>query len=179
MITDRIIYAGDTPLFSDFTVAQTGLMELTVSGGQFQITGQAKLVKVNKVPPAFFSDGRAEMMPDGERARVWNQDKVTKQIKDKSKRRTIVGNTTISVVAHPTKDKRYYIDLESPSDVVMLVQTRFEFVGDIVGAPPVNHTHMVVLPFIVPAGTTDLSGIPIEAIKILPGFPPEAPEWEV
>ena len=178
MIKQRIIHAGDTPLFSDFAVAQTGPMQLTISGGDFQITGQAKILGKNKIPLAFLTDGRAELMPDGKRVRVWLQDKVTKQIQDKSKRRKIVGQTTVNIVAHPIKSKTYRIDLRSPSDTIMLVQAQSWLKDD---PEPITSdlTHMLVFPFVIPPGTTDLSGIDIEVFTVLPGFPPSTPEWEV
>tara|TARA_Y100000310_G_C20702209_1_gene830953 strand:- start:919 stop:1455 length:537 start_codon:yes stop_codon:yes gene_type:complete len=178
MIIHKITYAGDTPLFSDFIVTQTGPMQLTISGGIFQITGQARILDKKKIPPAFFQDGRAELMPDGKRARVWLQNKITKQIKDKSKRRTIVGNTVVNIVAHSTKDKYYQIDLRSPSDTVMLVDVNSWFSNVRKNITP-DLTHTLVFPFLVPVGTTDLSGIDIKCFKVLPGFPPEQPEWEV
>jgi len=178
MIKQRIIYSGDTPLFSDFAVTQTDPMQLTISGGDFQITGQAKILEKKKVPADFLADGRAELMPDGKRVRVWLQDKVTKQIKDKSKRRTILGQTTVNAVAHPTKSKTYRVDLRSPSDIVMLVQVQ-SWLEDEPEPITSDLTHTLVFPFVVPPGTTDLSGIDIEVFTVLPGFPPETPEWEV
>jgi len=178
MIIQRIIHAGDTPLFSDFTVAQTGPMQLTISGGEFQITGQARVIDLGKVPNAFFTDGRAELMPDGKRARVWLQDKITKQIMDKSKRRTVAGQTLINVIAHPTMKKTYQIDLRSPSDTVMLVQVQSWLEGQPIPKTS-DLTHILAFPFIVPPGTTDLTGIDIEVFTVLTGFPPPTPEWEV
>lgn len=178
MIKPRIIHAGDTPLFSDFTVTQTGPMQLTVSGGDFQITGQAKILEKGKIPAQFLTDGRAELMPDGRRVRVWLQDKATKKIKDKSKRRTIVGQTTINVIAHATKSKAYRVDLSSPSDTVMLAQVQ-SWLEDEQEPVTSNLTHTLIFPFMVPPGTTDLSGINMEVFTVLPGFPPATPEWEV
>jgi len=178
MIKERKIYAGDTPLFSDFTVNQTGPMELTLSGGDFQITGQAKILEKNKVPSVFLTDGRAEMMPDGKRVRVWLQDKITKQPTDKSKRRTIVGQTVVNVVAHAIKNKAYQVDLRSPSDTVMLVQVQ-SWLEDQTRPITSDLTHILVFPFVVMPGTTDLSGIDIEVFTVLPDFPPGSPEWEV
>lgn len=178
MIKKRIIHAGETPLFSDFTVAQTGPMQLTVSGGSFQITGQARVLPKEKVPREFLEDGRAEMMPDGKRVRVWLQDKATKKIESKSFRRVIVGNTVINIVAHPTKDKNYRIDLESPSDTVMMVSTKSWLAGQLDVSYGPNYSHFIVLPFVVPSGTTDLSGINIEVFTVLPGFPPKPLAWE-
>jgi len=178
MIVQRSIYAGDTPLFSDFSVAQTGPMQLTISGGTFQITGQARIVPGVKVPAEFFNDGRAELLPDGKRARVWLQDRVTKRIKDKSKRRKVTGNTLLNVTAHPNKDKYYKVDLRSPSDVVMQVQTK-NWLAD-QDEPITNDlTHILIFPFKVVPGTTDLSGIDIEVFTVLPGFPDKSAEWEV
>lgn len=176
-IVERAIYAGDTPLFSDFTVAQTGPMQLTISSGDFQITGHAKILEKEKVPAAFLTDGRAEMMPDGKRVRAWLQDKATKEIKNKSKRRTLVGQTVIDVVSHPSENKNYRVDLRSPSDMVMLIQVQ-SWLED--QAVPVTNdlTHVLVFPFVVPSGTTDLIGITIQVFRVLPGFPAPTPEWE-
>jgi len=179
MLKNRIIYAGDTPLFSDFTVTQTGPMQLTISGGDFWITGQARIVDKHKVPSDFFDDGRAERMPDGKRVRVWLQDKQTKQIMDKSKRRKIVGQTVVNITSHPTKTKEYRIDLESPTDIVMQIKIKSWLENQPVDKYGPNYTHFIVLPFTIPAGTTDLSGIDIEVFTVLPGFPPSTPEWEV
>jgi len=179
MITERIIHAGNTPLFSNFTVTQTGPMQLTVSGGDFQITGQASIMKRGEVPPAFFTDGRAELMPDGVRARVWHQDKVTKVIKDRSKRRTIVESTVVNILSHPTKARAYEVNLLSPSDILMQIQVDswLEDQPDVPQSP--NYTHILVFRFVVPPATTNLSGIDIRVLKVLPGFPIQSPEWEV
>jgi hypothetical protein len=175
-IVDRVIYAGKTPLFSDFVVTQSGPMQLEISGGEFQITGQAKHFDPSDVPPEFFSDGRAEMDDEG-KARVWLQDKVTKQLKDKSKRRRIAETTTVNITADLSKTKSYRIDLRSPSDIEMLIQTQSWLDGE--RAPATEDlTHTLVFPFKVPVGTTNLNDLKIEVFKVLPGRQPAPLPWE-
>ena len=163
-ITQRIIHAGDTPLASNCQVAQTGPMQLTVSACSWTTTGQAKIVHESKVPNLKneIAAGRVERMPDGVRVRGWLRN-AQGNIIEKSRTRFIPAKIILNIVAGETW-VAYLVNGPGRTMVVTL-QKR--------GEPrPTGTLDYILFPFVVPAGTTDLSAINIQVFTVLPGFPP-------
>ena len=169
-ITQRVIYAGDTPLASTCQVTQTGPMELTVVPCTFTTTGEARIL--SRLDSAFaltgigpvakaLREGKAEW--HGNRVRVWLHDKDGKIIERSV---TYHLTTTASIIVPPGDTYLVYLVKSNPG-LKMDAILRSE------AAPrPANHIHPLVFEFTVPMGTTDLSGIDIEVFTVRPGHAP-------
>lgn len=162
-LVDRVIFAGDTPLASTCTVAQTGPMELTVFPCSFTTTGQARIVSKGRVAdlPNKIAEGRAEMMPDGKRVRGWLRDRQGNII-EKSKRLFL---PTPAVTTVPTGNTYflYLVEKAGPTLGVVLLSMS--------DARPEKYVHYLAFEFTVPVGTTNLSSIAIEVFTVKSGFP--------
>ena len=106
-ITERIIYAGNTPLASDCQVTQTGPMQLTISICSWTTTGQGRIFNTIMSLPAqagvgslaeAIRQGNAEWLPGGFRVRGWLTNKQGNII-EKSRIRTLPINTVLNIVA--------------------------------------------------------------------------------
>ncbi len=163
VITQRIIHAGDTPLTSTCLVMQTAPMELTISKCAFTTTGQARIVHQSRVPSLKneIAAGRVERMPDGKRVRGWLRDRQGNII-EKSKTHILNVATTV-IVPGPGRWVVYLTD--GPGTNLNVVLQLFD------DQRPSNYIEFIVMPFVMPVGTTDLSSIDIEVFTVLPGFP--------
>ena len=171
-ITKRVIHAGDTPLFSDCTVTQTGPMQLTVKPCTFVTTGRAKIFDVIRALPAQIGVGelakalredKAEWMPDGLRVRGWIQDEKGKII-DKSTSYHLLTKGVINIT--------------TPGVYVILLMKSSGFNMDVVLASSyspsmVNYVHILALEFDVPLGTINLSDVDIILYTVKPGHRPK------
>ncbi|KKK79944.1 hypothetical protein LCGC14_2828420 [marine sediment metagenome] len=162
-ITQRIIYAGDTPLASTCAVTQTGPMELTISACSFTTTGRAKIVHESKVSnlQSQITAGRVERMPDGKRIRGWIHDKQGNII-EKSKTHVRNVATTVTV---PGPGRWVIYLLDGPGINLDVILQLWE------DPRPTKYVEYIVMPFVVPVGTTDLNTIDLEIFTVLPGFP--------
>ena len=161
-ITQRIIHAGDTPLFSDCAVTQTGPMELSVATCRWTTRGEAGIAPKEKVSDLSnkIAAGQAEMMPDGKRARWWLTDNQGNII-DKSRTR-VLPPTVLSISAGNT----WVVYMVDGPGVTMTLRLQ-----PWTGISPEGVLNYLLMPFKVPAGTTDLNTIDIEVFTVLPGFP--------
>ena len=170
-VTERVIHAGDTPLFSDCMVTQTGPMELTITPCTFTTTGEARIFSawqsirawIDNGPLAeAISTGRAEWMPDGRRIRGWLTDKQGNIIE-----KSVTWRLPTAAIITVTPGDTYFIYLVKKAGVTM--ETALVPVSD---SSPVGYIHFLAFEFDVPAGTTDLSSIAIEVFTVRPNFPP-------
>jgi hypothetical protein len=176
-----LIYSGDTPLSSTIVVEQSGPMQLTVRAGSFTTTGQARIVPAASVPDlqSLIEAGRAEMLPDGQRARIWLQegDRLLR-----SETLTLAADTVFDLASDPEEAKCYQamlgIDANGQPEIVM--RSRYEsdeYPDWPQGWQPVQE---LIFEFAVPPGCNDLSGIDIYVLRVEPGFPPgtSAADWQ-
>ncbi len=170
-IVERVIYAGDTPLFSDCSLTQTGPMELTVTPCTFATTGQARIFsRIQSLPAqagigalaSAVRQGRAEWMHGGQRIRGWLTDKQGNIIEKSATWRLPVTNV-ITVIPGET----YFIYLIKKAGVTMEVALIARSVPK-----PIGYIHYLAFEFEVPLGTTDLNSIEIEVFTVRPDFPP-------
>ena len=149
-----LIYAGDTSLNITIKVEQTGPMQLTVRAGSFTSTGQRRKNK----------DG--EFLP-------WIEEPKTY---------TLAADQVLNLMSNPDFDKYHDIDLVSDGIAVdVLARSKLNDGIEELATYPVGwkQVHDLILPFIVPAGTTNLAGVDIYVWTVLPGFPTEMPANEV
>lgn len=176
-ITERVIYAGDTPLFSDCTVIQTALMELTINPCSYKTTGEARVFGVIESLPArvgmgplgaAIAQGKAEWMPDGARVRVWLRDKDGVIIERAVSYRLPIAKT-LSVVA----GSQYMIHLVKAGGTTM------DVILALGSDPrPANYVHFLTFRFTVPAGTTDLANVQIKVFTVKDGYLPKKGMFE-
>ncbi len=168
-IGQRIIHAGDTPLASTCTVAQTGPMELTVSKCSFTTTGQAKIL--SRLDSAFAMTGLGEVAQalqegkaewHGSRVRVWLRDKQGNII-ERSK--THVRNVATTVTVPGPGQWVVYLIYGPGINLNVVLQLWSD-------PRPTNYVEYIVMPFVVTVGTTNLNTINLEVFTVLPGFPP-------
>ena len=174
-IVDRVIHAGETPLASSCTVSLTGPMQLTISGCSFTTTGYYHTVPANKAPAnvhGLIASGKAEKLADG-RIKVWLQNK-DGTVFEKS--RTIILSSDVAINIPILPEAAWHrITLGVSASVGSVVAqswtatTRRWLPDPPVGWEPI---HILMLEFLVPAFQNNLNNITIQAIKILPGFPP-------
>ncbi len=170
-ITERIIYAGDTPLTSDCRVTQTGPMKLTVMPCSWTTTGEARILgPIDSLVAATGFGPVAKALREGNaewhhnRVRVWLRDKQGNII-EKSRRRILSLATTLTITA----GKRWAIYLLDGPGVTM-IPTLVEWDG--LSGRPSDMLDYIVLPFLVPLNTIDLNTITIEVFTVRPDFPP-------
>ena len=173
-ITERIIYAGDTPLSSTCKVTQTAPMELTVAACSWTTTGQSRVVNLNIIEAMLtelgvgsvaelISQGKAEFLPGAfpSRVRGWLIDKAGNII-ERSRAR-VLSPTVLTITAGET----WVVYMVDGLGVTMnLVLKKWD------GVKPVGTLNYLIMPFEVPAGTTDLTSIKIEVFTVKPNFPP-------
>ena len=149
-----LIYAGDTPLACSIYIAQTGPMQLTVRGGSFTSTGAAKIRHyAPETHDQMIVEGKAEMLPDGQRVREWAGVKAVTYV--------LKGDCVVNVTSDHVHPATYGVDLVVvEGEVTIQVNSK---------GPKIQ---TLVFPFVVPPGCKDLSDIPIYVLKVLPGFPP-------
>ncbi len=168
-----LIYAGDTPLSSTIVVEQSGPMQLTVRAGDFTTTGQARIVPMDSVSnlQELIEAGRAEMLPDGQRVRIWLQegDRLLR-----SEKLTLAEDAVFDLASDPDEAKCYQamlgIDANGQPEIVM--RSRFaddEYPDWPQGWQPVQE---LVFEFMVPPGCSDLAGTDIYVLRVEAGFPP-------
>ena len=148
------IYAGDTSLAISIVVEQTGPMQLTIRAGSFTTTGQRRKDK----------DGKWL---------AWIEE---------SKTYTLVTDEVVNITSDPNFSKDYDIDLISRGvDTDILVRSVLNDGIEEFAPYPAGwkQVHDLILPFTVPAGTTDLASVDIYVWTVLPGFPAEMPDNEV
>ncbi|KKM30267.1 hypothetical protein LCGC14_1566230 [marine sediment metagenome] len=165
-VVERVIYARNTLLVSDCIVTQTGLMELTVSACSWTTTGLSKVVPKEKVPNLSneIAVGRVVEMPGGKEVRGWLLDKQGNII-EKSRTRGLMSSSVLTITA----GKRWAAFLVDGPGITMQVA----LVEWGPGFTPLPGTlDYIILPFRVPVGTTDLSGIKIEVLTVRPGAGP-------
>ena len=169
-IIPRVIYAGDTPLSSDCVVTQTGPMELTAGPCLWTTTGQARVFGLLESIPALLglgelgravAEGKAELFQRGTRVRAWLRDKQGNII-ERSRIR-ILAPTVLSISAGGTWVV-YMVD--GPGVTMTLVLQPKD------DPRPAGTLDYLLLPFNVPAGTTDLNTIKIEVFTVRPGLAP-------
>lgn len=170
-VVERVIHSGDTPLFSDCKVTQTGPMELTVAPCTFTTTGEAKVFGVAESLPAMVGigplanalrEGKAEWMSGSLRVRAWLRNGQGNII-ERSRTR-FLPVAAVTVVPAGNVYFLYLIEKPGPTLGVVLMSTS--------SPRPLNYIHILAFDFTVPVGTTDLSGIEIEVFTVKPGFPP-------
>ncbi len=170
-ITERVIYAGDTPLASDCRVMQTGPMELTIMPCFWTTTGEARIFSawqsirawIDNGPLAeAISTGRAEWMPDGRRIRGWLTDKQGNII-ERSKTYWVVPKAVLTIVA----GQKYIVYM-----LKGLGQTMNIALMNPSDPSPETVINYLIFKFDVPAGTTDLSTITLEVFTVRPNLPP-------
>ncbi|KKL25629.1 hypothetical protein LCGC14_2403380 [marine sediment metagenome] len=170
-ITERVIYAGDTPLFSDCNITQTGPMELTVAPCTFTTTGEAKIFNifesigarlgVGRLAKAI-TENRAEMMKDGMRVRGWLINKQGNIIE-----RSVTWRLPTTKIIAVIPDETYFIYLVKKVGVTMGTALL-----PVSSPRPADYIHHLAFEFTVPLGTTNLSGIEIEVFTVKPNFAP-------
>ena len=163
-ITERIIYAGNTPLASDCRVTQTGPMELTVMPCSWTITGEARIVPREKVPDlqGAIARGEVELMPDGKRVRGWLKNKNGSYIR-KQATYQVIPKAVLTIVA----GQKYVVYmLQGPGQTMNIA------LMDPEDPRPSTFINYLVFQFVVPAGTTDLGTITLEVFTVRPDFPP-------
>ena len=169
-ITERVIYAGDTPLKSTCTVTQTGPMELTAAACQWTTTGEARVFSVLQSLIArtgfgelaqSLAEDKAEWSHNGTRVRAWLRDKQGNIIA--RSRTRVLTPTVLSITAGETWVV-YMVD--GPGVTMNLVLEKWD------GDRPENTLDYLLLPFEVPAGITDLGGIKIEVFTVKSGHVP-------
>ena len=163
-LVEQDIYAATTLLASTCTVIQTGPMQLTIPPCSWTTTGLSRIVSREKVPNLTneIAAGRVEMTPNG-RVRGWLRDK-TGNILEKSRTRILPSSVTFNITAGMWAI--YLVD--GPG--VTMVPTLVAWSNS--SKDPAGTLDYLVLPFPVPVGTTDLSGITIEFHVIKPGVRP-------
>lgn len=169
-----LIYAGDTPLSSTIVVEQTGPMQLTVRAGYLTTTGQARIVPAASVPDleALIEAGRAEMLPDGQRARIWLEGADGEPLC--SETLTLAADTVFDLASDPDEAKCYQVMLgiDANGQPEALARSRFaddEYPDWPQGWQPVQE---LVFEFMVPPGCSDLAGTDIYVLRVEAGFPP-------
>ena len=170
-ITERVIYAGDTPLTSNCRVTQTGPMELTIAPCTFTTTGEAKIFSifesigarlgVGRLANAIVED-RAEMVKDGMRVRGWLTDKQGNIIE-----KSVTWRLPTAEIITVAPGETYFIYLVKKAGATM--ETVLLPVSDL---SPISYIHYLAFEFTVPLGTTNLGGIEIEVFTVRPDFPP-------
>jgi hypothetical protein len=169
-ITERIIYAGDTPLINTCTVVQSGPMELTIAPCSFTTTGQAKVFSVLESLPAqvglgalakALREGKAEWFK-GNRVRAWLRDENGEIIERAKTRRLVVP----SVLTVPDGNTYFIYLVEKVGPILEVVLL------PITDPRPAEYVHYLAFEFMVPLGTTDLNGIKIEVFTVRPGHTP-------
>ena len=170
-IVDRVIYSGNTPLFSDCRVVQTGPMQLTVPPCTFTTTGRAKIISALEALPAQVGVGRlakaiseneAEWLPDGLRVRVWIKDEQGDVITRSLTYRLPVANT-INIIAGNV----YVILLTKAGGITMTAVLTTSWDPN-----AVDYVHILATEFEVPLGTTDLSNVRIPIFTVKQGQRP-------
>src|SRR3990167_3551713 len=92
-----LIFSGDTPLACTIAVEQTGPMQLTVRAGAFTSTGQARIRDyVPAAHDAAIAAGDAEMLPDGQRVRLWIRGA-------RARTYTLAADVVIDLTSHPSR----------------------------------------------------------------------------
>ena len=168
-MTQRIIHAGDTPLFSDCNITQTGPMELTVTPCTFTTTGEAKIV--SRLDSAFALTGLgpvAEALREGKAE--WHGNRVRAWLRDKNgniiERSATYHLPVASLITVPPGDTYFVYLVKNPG-------LKMEAILLPANAPrPANYVHHLAFEFAVPPGTTNLSGIEIEVFTVLSGSAP-------
>ena len=170
-ITERVIYAGPTPLASDCRVTQTGPMELTVAPCTFTTTGTARIYSilqslvarsgVGKLAGAL-REGKAEWTSNGLRIRAWLRDKQG-DIIERSATWILPVAESVTVIPGNT----YFLYLVKKVGVTM--EIKLLPVND---PMPTTYVHYIALDFTVPLGTTDLNTVKIEVYTVRPGKRP-------
>ena len=168
-ITERVIYAGNTPLASDCRVTQTGPMELTVAPCSFATTGEARiasrldsafaLMGVGPIAQALRED-KAEW--HGNRVRIWLRDKEGNIIE-----KSVTWRLPTVEIIGVTPGETYFLYLIEDVGVTMEV-----LLIPVSSPRPAGYIHYLAFEFTVPLGTTDLGGIEIEVFTVRPNFPP-------
>ena len=177
-IGQGLIYAGDTPLALSVAVEQTGLMQLTVRAGSFTSTGQARIRDYVPDPPGLsahdvlIATGKAEMLPDGTRIRVWSQDAAGVPT-DKAKTYTLTTDQVVNVTSDPLTPVAYDVDLISDGAATDVLVKRKVVGVEEYGDGPAGWTkvHELLFEFVLPPGCADVTPIDIYALTVKPGFP--------
>ncbi len=169
-IVERITYSGDTLLKSTCTVTQTGPMELTFTACKWTTTGRSKLFSVLESMPAqlglgelgeAIKQGKAEWSHGRTRVRAWLRDKQGNIIE---RSRTRVLTPTVLAITAGATWVVYMVD--GPGVTMNLVLEKWN------GTQLAGSLDYLLLPFEVPAGTIDLSGIKIEVFTVKSGRKP-------
>ena len=157
-------------------------MQLTVRAGYLTTTGQARIVTAASVPDleTLIAAERAEMLPDGQRARIWLEGADGEPLC--SETLTLAADTVFDLASDPDEAKCYQamlgIDANGQPEIVM--RSRFdedEYPDWPQGWQPVQE---LVFEFMVPPGCSDLAGTDIYVLRVEPGFPPgtSAADWQ-
>ncbi len=170
-ITEQTIYAGDTPMFSNCSVEQTGPMELTVMPCSWTTPGLARVFSILESLPAQIGLGelgkalrenKAEWLPGHQRVRVWWRDAEDNIIK-KSRTRVLSVPKVLTITAG-TFWVVYMVDGPGVTMDIVLQPWKVE--------RPDNTLDYLIFEFDVPVGTTDLNTIDLEVFTVRPDFPP-------
>lgn len=168
------IYAGDTPLACSITVEQTGPMQLTVRAGSFTTTGHALIRDYDPtLHDPLLAAGKAEKLPDLKRLRIWIQNASGTPI-EQAATYVLAADQIVDLTSDPVFPVAYALDLMSDGVAMqVLVKRRIVGIGEYGGQPPGWRTvHALAFEFMLPPGTTDISGVEIFALTVHPGFPP-------
>ena len=181
-ITQRIIHAGDTPLFSDCVVTQTAPLTLRIETCMWRTTGQARIVDAAKVVGILADKnlldessrirsglkelnlrvdaGEMEYMPDGKRIRGWLKNKDGSFV-GKSENRVL---TPITIV-WPADGQTHLVYLVGGPGATM--QAELALHGE---TQPAGFIDFLIFETLVPVGATDFV-TDVEVFTVLPGFP--------
>ncbi|KKL90961.1 hypothetical protein LCGC14_1899480 [marine sediment metagenome] len=167
-ITERVIYAGDTPLASDCQVTQTGFMELTVMPCFWTTTGEAKILGpiasfvaatgIGLVAQAL-REGKAEWHHN--RVRVWFRDKHGNIIE-----RSVTYQVGQGSADHNSRTEVQSLHVDGPGNTMTI------FLMDPIDPLPFGFINYLIFKFDVPFGTIDLSTVTLEVFTVRPHFPP-------
>ena len=141
--------------------------------GSFTSTGQARVRDYDLAAhDALISGGKAEMLPDGKRCRVWLQDANGVPI-DKAKTYTLATDQVINLTSDLLKPVAYDVDLISDGTTTDVLVKRKVVGIEEYGGPPLGwkKVHEVLFEFVLPRVCADVTSIDIYALTVKPGFP--------
>lgn len=177
-VVQRRIYAGDTPLASTCAASLTGPLQITIPACSFTTTGEARIREYRfSIPDNMqqrINAGKAEIITNGlihKRVRVWLE-KQDGTLQERSRTVTTSTDTVLSITM-PLVDTYYRVGLGVNSGVASILLQSSADKRVWAPAPPAGWrlVHLLIFPFLVPAGDLDLSDNTIQMFTVLPGFP--------
>ncbi len=174
-IVNRSIYARETSLASTCLAILTGPMQITIPACSFTTTGQARVLSQTDSNrdqlEDLLSKNMAEKTSDG-RIRVWLQKK-DGTVEDRSRTVTLSANV-IQTIVPLAADTYYRAALGIEAGMANILWQSSTDQRTWLPTPPASWSliHILIFPFLVPAGDTSLFNNRIEVFTVLLGFPP-------